>query len=181
MALITSAQLISELSTDTGITDEEALRSFLQKAIIRLDGRLALITDTTMVSTDDNCNVIVNGDYANTLHSLLLMQAECLIAKKQHFDAVSKGIRIRSGTDEVDTTAAFGGYNDVSKDICNELKDALEDFSEFLDKAVTETYGSLIWYGNQRKYEDADHDGQYNEPRKHPFDSAFDDEDARSL
>ena len=181
MALITSAQLISELSTDTGITDEETLRKFLQKAVTRLNGRLALLTETAMISTDDNCNVIVNDDYADTLHSLLLMQAECLVAKKQHFDAVSKGIRIRSGTDEVDTTAAFGGYKDVSKDICDELKDMLEDFGEELGKAVAETYGDMIWYGNQRKYEDVDHDGQYNEPRKHPFDSAFDDEDARNL
>jgi hypothetical protein len=180
MAKITTAQLVDELSTDTGITDEEALRKFIQKAAIRLDGRLSVLLGSSMISADENCNIVVDGDYANALHGLLLMQAECFIAKKQQFDAVSKGIRIRSGTDEVDTTAGFGGYRDVSKSACDELKDALDEFVDAVNKGSAEEYGELIWYGNQRKYEDAYHDGDYYE-RKHPFDSAFDDEEAQNL
>jgi hypothetical protein len=180
MAIITTAQLIAELSTDTGITDEESLQDFLQKAIIRLNGRLVAAGATTTISVDDNCNVIVSGDYAATLHSLLLLQTECLIAKKRHFDAVSKGIKIKSGSDEVDTTAAFRGYQDVSKSICNELNDALVEFTDLLKKGATENYADMIWYGNQRKYEDVDHDGQHQE-RRHPFDSGFDDDTASNL
>jgi hypothetical protein len=107
-----------------------------------------------------------------------------MIIKTKQGEAVSKGIRIRSGQDEVDTTAAFGGYKSAVSNVCDELKEAIEDYLDEAEKAAGYSTvaddGAMIWYGDQRKYEDVDHDGQYDE-RVHPFDSEFDDETARDL
>jgi hypothetical protein len=187
MAEVTVAKLVADIMTDLGDTEmtEDDVRDFVRKAVVRLNGKLAARGIDTQLSIDDECSIDFPADI---FQALLVMQTECLIAKKDHFEAVSKGIRIRSGQDEVDTTAGFGGYGDVSTSICEELEDLLDAYQEQLEKEESETeygaianYGQMVWYGNQRKYEEADHDGQYSEPRKHPFDSEFDDQSAKDL
>jgi hypothetical protein len=183
MAIETVAQLMSEVSLDIGDTEltDDQIRMFVHKAVVRLNRRLDAAGLSTVLAVDSNCNISFPDE---TLRDLVVLQAECLIAKRGHMEAVQKGIRIKSGSDEVDTTAGFNGHQSVVTNVCDELDEAFEQYVENAKESehsdLIENYGTMIWYGEQRKYEDVDHDGQFAE-RKHPFDSAFDDEEAHDL
>lgn len=181
--MISVSGLVEHVMLDvgsTGMTSGTATL-FVTKAVRRLNRRLHLIGTVSAMAVS---GAYVLGADNDDFQDFIVMQAECLIAKRQQGEAVSKGIRIRSGQDEIDTTAGFRGYGDVTSSICDELEEAIADYLEEAEKAagystVAED-GAMIWYGEQRKYEDVDHDGQYSE-REHPFDSAFDDDVARDL
>lgn len=102
--------------------------------------------------------------------ALLIALTECKISKRARSSAVSKGIRVKSGEESIDTTAAFGGYKDLIADTCGYFKDLLIEYLRKNRNAAT--YGDLIWHGNQRIYEDHDHDGQADHTRYYnsPFD-----------
>jgi hypothetical protein len=67
-----------------------------------------------------------------------------------------KGIRVRDGDTEIDTTAGFKGYDALigggGVGVCDELQKALDDFNARIatDPAV---WGSIIWKGNTRRVE----------------------------
>jgi hypothetical protein len=172
MAVVTVAELVSELSLDIGDTEltEENLRAFIHKAVNRLNRRLELAGLETTLSVDADCNI----NFPNSaLRDLIVLQAECLIAKRTQMEAVNKGIRIRSGTDEVDTTAGFGGLESVTKSVCEELDEAFQDYMENAASDAVVDGGKLIWYGTQRTIADLEHDGDEYEQRRYksPMDS----------
>ena len=180
ITIIEIANYVADDIGDTTLTTDQ-LRGLVKKGILRINRRLAVAAlDISIVVDDDECMALFPSGYVNSLKDFVIMQTECIIAKRQHMESVSKGIRIRSGSDEVDTTAGFGGQRDVVNSICSELDDAFGKFIETQNQSTVAENAGLIWYGEQRKYEDADHDGQYYE-RKHPFDSGYDDESAHSL
>lgn len=104
--------------------------------------------------------------------SLIIAYSECLIARRAQKAAVRKGIRVRSGEESIDTTAAFGGYSQMVKDDCDRFNKL---FAKYMDTAAgggAAEHGDLYWHGNQRIYEDEDHDGQESHTRW--YDSPFD-------
>jgi len=102
--------------------------------------------------------------------ALLVALVECKINKRARSSAVSKGIKVKSGEESIDTTAAFAGYKELINESCGYFKDLLR---EYLSKAGgAATYGKLIWHGEQRLYEDERHDGQGSHIRY--YDSPFD-------
>lgn len=177
--LITKDDLAEDVSIDMGdVVSASGALTYIPKAIRRVNRRLHFC-DTSNEITCDASGIITAPDCG--VIDILILQTECMIAKTNQGEAVDKGIRIRSGQDEVDTTAAFGGYDSAVKNVCEELKDAIEDYLKEAEYgANTAANAGLIWYGEQRKYEDAEHDGQHYE-RKHPFDSMYDDETAHDL
>jgi hypothetical protein len=88
------------------------------------------------------------------LFNLVLLQTECMYAKRKYFDSVLKGIRVKDGDTEIDTTAGFSGYDALiggaGVGVCDELKACLEDFNKRIatDPAV---WGDIIWKGNTRR------------------------------
>jgi hypothetical protein len=175
MAVVTVAELVSEIALDIGETEltEENLRAFVHKAVNRLNRRLELVGLTTTLSVDSDCNINFPD---NALRDLIVLQAECLIAKRTQMEAVNKGIRIRSGTDEVDTTAGFGGLESVTQSVCEELEAAFKDYAENAASDAVVEGGKLIWYGTQKTHVDLEHDGDSYERRRYksPMDSDFD-------
>ncbi|RKY43061.1 MAG: hypothetical protein DRP85_00770 [Candidatus Makaraimicrobium thalassicum] len=160
--MVPTDKIIDYILTDVGSVNltRDDIRSFVHKAIVRLNRKLNLTGSNKLVENDnDNINV----DDGEALLDLIILQAECLIAKKLRFEAVSRGIRIRSGTDEVDTTASFGGYDDNVESVCGELEKALEDYKKTLAESNVSDYGALIWYEDQKEYwndEDPDNSTQ---------------------
>lgn len=182
MATVTIIELADYVIDDIGDTEltTDQVRALVKKAILRINRKLTVAGISSTITLDaDECKATISAD-ADVVKDLVVLQTECIIATRNYMESVSKGIRIRSGTDEVDTTAGFGGQNAVVKAVCGELQTAIADFVETQINSNVEDYASLIWYGEQRKYEDVDHDGQYDE-RRHPFDCAFDDEESNNL
>lgn len=103
--------------------------------------------------------------------ALIIAYTECLVARRAQKAAVRKGIRVKSGEESIDTTAAFGGYAQMVKDDCGRFNNLLSEYMNNIDGAATN--GELIWYGNSHVYEDEDHDGQSSTTRY--YDSPFDD------
>ena len=132
-------------------------------------------TDEQLSFNEDTGTIVPTPD--SSIYDLILLQIECLIVKQTRRSAVSKGIRVRDGDSEIDTTAGFGGHDAVVKDICGELDNALKDM-DWTDGGVldTGTDSMIIWYGNSRIYADMDHDGEGSGETKDyssPFDSFY--------
>lgn len=181
--LIYRSDLASDVAIDIGdaITASGAL-TYIDKAIRRSNRRLHLTGTSNEITTTTGVSGIITAPDDSSI-DILIMQTECMIVKTKQGEAVSNGmgIRIKGGSDEVDTTVALRGHDSAVKNVCDELKEAIDDYLKEAEYgANTAANAGLIWYGEQRKYEDADHDGQYYE-RKHPFDSGYDDEIAHDL
>lgn len=156
--------------TDTELTDEQ-ITLFISKSLDRLNIKLKLQGTDGELSIDESTGAIVPTPNSS-MRALIVMQAECLIVKRKQAGAVSNGIRVRDGDSEIDTTAGFRGLGDVVNNVCNELKDAINDYLSGIDGVGN--HGDLIWHGNQRIIEDEDHDGQAF--RQRDYRSPFDDD-----
>ena len=158
---------------DNGLTWAQA-SGLIVKSVKRLNRRLRL-SGTSSKMTIHSSGYVKNVSN-NTIEDFLVMQAECLAVKRGYSEAVSKGIRIRSGQDEVDTTSGFRGYIDVVNSICQELTDAIRDYlrDTYGDDALLDASGKLIWYGTQRRREDYTKDGDKRGTRY--YDSPFDED-----
>lgn len=118
---------------------------------------------------------------SETLGAFIVMQAECLLAKMIRSTAISKGIRVRDGDSEIDTTAGFSGQNDLVNDICGELDKMISQYRAGLigDNDIASRYGQIIWYGNSKIIEELDHDGE-GSGRTRDQSSQFEDDFGRS-
>lgn len=160
---------------DNGLTWAKA-SGLIVKSVRRLNRRLRIAgTSSAMaIHTSGYVTNILN----DTFEDFLVMQAECFAVKRGYSEAVSKGIRIRSGEDEVDTTSGFRGYANIVGNICQELTDAIKDYLKdtYGDDALLNASGKLIWYGTQRRREDYTKDGDRAGTRYYdsPFDADYD-------
>jgi len=102
--------------------------------------------------------------------ALIVALSECYVARRARSAAVRKGIRVRSGEEEIDTTAAFSGHDSIVKEDCDRFNRLLVEYLDKTDGAADN--GKLIWHGEQRQYEDETHDGQASHTRW--YDSIFD-------
>lgn len=168
-------EIAQQIKTDIAATatelSDEAIKIFIIKSLDRLNIKLMLEGTDAELSFDDGNGVVVPTP-SSSIKALIVMQAECLIVKKRQSDAVRKSIRVRDGESEIDTTAGFGGHGDVVNNVCDELKDAIEAFLR--SQGGPEQHGDLIWHGNQRLFEEANHDGQAF--RRKDMRSPFDDD-----
>jgi len=153
--------ITNQIKTDIAATatelSDEAIQIFIVKSLDRLNMKLMLEGTSAELSFDDSKGVVVPTP-SSSMRALIVMQAECLIVKKRQADAVRKGIRVRDGESEIDTTAGFRGHGDVVSGVCKELEDAIAAFLR--GQGGAEQHGDLIWHGNQRLFEEANHDGQ---------------------
>mgnify|MGYP006292519409 CR=1 FL=1 len=166
-AQINQNDLAEYASIDIGdsITPSGAL-DYVDKSIRRVNRKLRLSDNEITVSASG----IITAPDEDSI-DILLLQMECLIVRTDKGNAISKGIKIKSGSDSVDTTAGFSGYESIVKDVCGELERAVDKYLENVaDTALTEG-GSLIWYGEQREYWESE---DYDNSRKN-FRSPFDD------
>jgi len=154
-------QVKLDLNITTQYTEDE-LNLFIQKAVNRLNRRLEFTGTANELSIDAGTGAIIPTP-DSTIQDFLVMQTECLIIKTDRRVAVGKGIRVKDGETEIDTTASFKGFKDVVDDICGELAQAVEDF---LIDEVENTYNVAfqdadnIWYGNSNICENLFHNGQ---------------------
>jgi hypothetical protein len=150
-------------ATDTELTDNQ-WEILVVKALARLNRRLGI-----SLSYNESTGTIVPTPN-DTVHDLIILQIECMLAKRRHAEAVSKGIRVRDGDSEIDTTAGFGGYKTVVGDVCGELEKAIQDY--LINTEGPGEHGDTVWHGNTPVYDDHDHDGQADHTRW--YDSPFD-------
>lgn len=146
----------------TELTDSD-IEVFIQKALDRLNLKLNFEGTSKELSFNDSLGTI-NPSPSSTIRAMIVMQAECLILKRRHADAVTKGIKVRDGDSEIDTTAGFRGHGDVVGSVCDDLEVCISRFLSGQEGGAAE-HGGLIWAGNSRNFEDADHDGQSSETR----------------
>ena len=91
------------------------------------------------------------------LFNLVMLKVECLMAKRAHFDAAGKAIRVRDGDTEIDTSVGFGGLRDLTTGAggpCAEYLKALEAFCGWLQDQFggdITRFARIIWKGNIRK------------------------------
>ena len=154
-------QVKLDLGLTTEFTDAQ-LTTFVVKAINRLNRRLELTGTSSELSFDTGTGTI-SPSPNSTMQDFLVMQTECLLMKRDRRVAIGKGIRVKDGETEIDTTASFAGWNDSVEDICGELDEAVEKFLDDEDKTVYQTAfndAKNIWYGNTNICEDLLHNGQ---------------------
>jgi len=146
----------------TELTDAE-LNVIVQKSVDRINFKLQLQGTSEELTFDTNTGQICPAPNG-TIRAFVVMQSECLIVKRRMGDAVSKGIRVRDGESEIDTTAGFKGHKDIISTVCGQLDACIAQYLK--DKALgvfgetgAAQHGDLIWAGNSRIFEDADFDG----------------------
>lgn len=99
------------------------------------------------------------GSLSDPLFNLILLKTECMLAKRAHFDAAGKAIRVRDGDTEIDTSVSFAGLSSLVNDPngpCAEFEQFLQGYCSFLFRSTegdVTKYASLIWVGNTRKVE----------------------------
>ncbi len=98
-----------------------------------------------------------SGTLPETLFNLVSLKTECLLAKRAHFDAAGKAIRVRDGDTEIDTSVGFAGLRDLTAgnggpcaEYTSMLKNYLKFWSAELGNDIT-TYAAIIWKGSTRK------------------------------
>jgi len=175
MTVIQINTIVDDVALDMGTTDEidnDSIRKFVSKAIKRLNRIFKIngITDT-ISQCDEYCDIEVADDKSEIYPDLITLQTECLISKRRYYEAVSKGIKIKSGSDSVDTTSSFGGYSQLTSEFCDELNRSLNSFLDDNKSDDVVDGGTLIWYGEQREYwENEDYDNSRKNFRS-PFDN----------
>lgn len=100
---------------------------------------------------------IVTVTIPNQLFNLVLLKSECILAKRSHFDAAGKAIRVRDGDTEIDTSVGFVGLKDLTEGKggpCFEYDKALVGYLRWLQQEVgadVTDFAAIIWKGSTRK------------------------------
>ena len=95
---------------------------------------------------------------ADPLFNLVLLKSECLLAKRNYFDAAGKAIRVRDGDTEIDTSVGFAGLQGLvtgEGGPCFEYKEALNDYCKFLQRDLNgdiTQWADIIWKGSVKKH-----------------------------
>ncbi len=177
-----SSDITDLVKLDLGLTDEftdSEYNDFVNKAVKRVNRRLCLTGTSNQMIFDTGTGIITPAPN-DTLLDIIVLQIECFVVTRDRKTAVGKGIRVKDGETEIDTTASFGGFDQQVKAICGELDEAVKEFLRKADKAsfsdVVSNNADVIWYGNTRICEDLLHDGQGGNRRCHasPYECTID-------
>ncbi|MHA2341931.1 MAG: hypothetical protein ACXADW_08630 [Candidatus Hodarchaeales archaeon] len=167
--------IIELVKLDLGLTTEftqAQYETFVSKAITRINRRIRLTGTSDALSFNTTTGAITPTPN-DSIFDLVLLQTECLIVKRVVRDVVGRGIRVKDGETEIDTTARFSGDREAVKDVCEELDDAIKDYLAS-GGDTSSRYADVIWYGNSRIIGTMDHDGQ-GSGRRRGFASTFED------
>lgn len=165
--------ILTNIRTDINDDDatqtysDDQLKIFVGKAASLLNTRLYNVPvgsgSVPLIYNWSSGTAIFSDTFNDTTLTLLEMQVECLIAKRNYAKAISKGIQVRDGDTEINLTGGLSAYKDfignVKFGICAQLDKLIDD----LNRSVggVENYGSLIWHGNSRIYEQHSHSDSY--------------------
>ncbi len=150
----------NDFGEDTDYTNTDYVNLVI-KAIRRVNWRIntlfsyyPTVSGISPVPTEQQADIIV-------------AQAECLLSKRMRSKAVSKGIMVKDGDSQIDTTAAFGGYKDLVDDNCQNLEKLIALYMS------ENCAGELITHGDQNTQVEEYHNGDANHTRDYssPFDS----------
>jgi len=172
--------IIDMALTSSTFTDLEW--SYLtDKSVRRVNRKLNIVGEDSQLSVSgvDVSGVIVRSDSGvinDSLADIVLLQVECLVAKNTRRSSVGKGIKVRDGDSEIDTTASFDGHNQVVTDACSELQMAIIQYLQSDPESSSDAskYGSLITYDDKFIITDVDHGGDSAGTRDYssPFDQS---------
>jgi hypothetical protein len=152
----------------TSLVDRSVSRINRKLSLEGGDGELTLASGTYTRSD--------LGNLSDSITDIVLLQTECIVVKSLRRSSISKGIRVKDGDSSIDTTASFGGHDDVVSDICGELDKAILDYqvADPDGEAGAAAFGDLITYDDQEIIVDQDHNGQTGGQRDYrsPFDES---------
>ena len=153
--------IIEDIKVDLGLTDEfttSNYRRLIQKSLRRLNRRLRFTGTSDAMSYTSSTNSIAPA-LTDTLRDILVLQVECLISKERRRDAVGKGIKVKDGDTQIDTTASFRGHDSVVSDFCGDLDEAIKDYLLHEVDSPAD-HAEVIWYGSRKLEADMEHDGE---------------------
>lgn len=153
----------TDFSEPTDISDAK-IRDILVKSIRRINTKIGTSFAYYVASSG------ISPTPTEAQGELILLQAECLLAKRRYASSVSKGIRIKDGDTSIDTTGSFSGHSDLKNDICNELNDLIVQYKQ--DTYGAQDYGDVVWHGNT--YTSFDHDHAGDDYHTREYDSPTD-------
>ena len=147
----------ADLDPGTGISDV-LIRDLIVKAVRRINLKLGSSVGYCPATSG------LSPIPSETIGTFIVLQAECLLTKRIRSTAVGKGIKVRDGDSEIDTTAGFDGYRDQVEDICGELEQLINQYRAGIigDNDIASKYGQIIWYGNSNIIADENHNGDGN-------------------
>lgn len=151
-------------TTTSDFTDAQMV-TFIKKALIRTNRRLRLV-GTTKAFSFNSVTGAIQPTPNDVFLDLILMQVECFMIKNLSRGAVSKGIRIKDGDAEIDTSASLGGWANITRDFCDDLDDAFDRLLAQMaltgcpGDANDNGAGQLVVYSTSRIREVMGHAGQ---------------------
>lgn len=148
------------VKVNLGLSNEisdASLTKLLKKTIFNINRRLQLTgTNDQLVFNTSTNNITPSPNDDITV--LILLQMEYFSLVEQRRIAVGRGIRIKDGDSEIDTTASFGGHDRVVLDMKKELDDAIINYMVY--KRGPAQHAKDAWYANQRIFAIMSHDGE---------------------
>jgi hypothetical protein len=151
--------LVDFVKLDLGLSDTDftqaELEGFIEKALNRLNRKLKWTGTSNELSINSSTGLIEPTPNSSTT-DLIIMQTECIMVKQLSRIAVGRGIRIRDGDTEIDTSVKFAGFGRIVDDYCNELNDAITNFLV----GESSSGGALVDYSTMRIKETMSHSGQ---------------------
>ncbi len=159
--------IVDMVKLDLAISDDLFTEAeyvlFTQKAINKVNRCICLTgTDGELVFDEGTGTITPTPD--SSIFDLIIMSIECLIAVRANNVAIGKGIRVKDGETEIDTTASFTGFKDITNRLCADFNDSCELYltkqREADYKTAAVSAGSVQWYGNRNICESMFHNGQ---------------------
>lgn len=159
----TDAQLMTMVQKSTMRVDAAIANCLTSKGGTAVSGGFAQFEQALSGSTPQASGTFIlpSGASASGLpdpiFNLILLKTECMLAKRAHFDAAGKGIRVRDGDTEIDTSVSFAGLASLVNDSggpCAEFEKMLNGYCDWIHRTTegdVTKYGTIIWAGTTRK------------------------------
>ena len=165
---------IGDDGTTQTYTDTQLI-TMVQKSTIRVDQDIAaclsIVTSGGIITFEQatsGSTFLASGIFVlpvgaaasglpDNLLNLVTLKSECLLAKRSHFDAAGKAIRVRDGDTEIDTSVGFGGLQQLTAGEggpCAEYATALDGYCKWVDFQTNgdiTQWAAIIWKGSTRK------------------------------
>lgn len=167
--------ITGQVKLDLAIADSSftsaQLETFLKKSLNRLNRRLRLTGTSAELSISQTTGAVTPVPNAS-LHDLIVLQMECLMAQQRYSDSLGGSIRVKDGDSEIDKTAGLSANQQIVRNICAELDQAILDY--IASTAGAAEYGALVTYDNSKILTESDHQGE-GTGRLRDHSSPFDD------
>lgn len=157
--IFTDVQLMTMVQKSTMRVDASIANCLTDKGGVAVSGGFVQFEQAMSGSTPlaSGSFILPSGGLTDPIFNLILLKTECMLAKRAHFDAAGKGIRVKDGDTEIDTSVSFGGLAALVNDKggpCAEFDNMLMGYCDYVHRATegdVTKYASIIWVGNVRK------------------------------